>query len=260
MAEESSDAAVTDDALSQAAAEAKEEIQEEEQEETQDGLQAETEVTVEKEEELDEEGLPVDHAKRSDFGRKVSAMHRRQDEFEERIEKLLGLLERSSTPNEPINEIDPDEPLTYAELNSVLDKREQTLKQQRDNYDKKYTSTVGKLSAEIDDNEYEAIIAEMQNITYVPSSNPSLDAEINYSKAERAYLRKQLAGTVERPNPLKGNSPRAALGSATNQKSVTKQVALPKLDAAGASYLAYVTREDGSEKATKLHQSLGKGE
>ena len=257
--------AVTDAALDQAAADAvatQTDTDNQQDLSTDLGVQ-DTSVQAEVSE-LDAEGLPVDHAKRSDLGRKVTAFHRRQDEFESRIDRLLDLAERQAQTNPAKIEetiIDPDEPITYAEMNRMLDKREKAVTQQAEDYNSKYLSSINKIVSNISEQEQEAIFEEMKNITYDPSNNPVKDAETNLLKAERAYLRKKLANPKnEKVNPLEGKEPRSALGTTTTQQTAVRDVTLPKLDAAAQSYLAYVAREDGQDQATNLHRGLAKKE
>ena len=208
---------------------------------------------------LDADGLPIDHTDRSNLGRKITAFHRRQDEFEERINRLLGVIEGQQQPIQQDQELvlQPNEPVTFAEMEQLLDQREKTATQKAEIYNANYMKTLGQLSSEISEQEWTAISGEMKNINYNPSNDPIRDAETNFGKAERAHLRKVLAvakGTKK--NPLEGKEPRSALGGITNQTVVTKDPALPKLDAPGQSYLAFVAREDGQERATKLHQGM----
>ena len=90
----------------------------------------------------------------------------------------------------------------------------------------------------------------MQNLTYDPSDNPQIDAERNFYRAERIYLRKKAAPA--RVNPLKGEKPSGSIGVATSQKSVVKEPAVPKLDAFAQAYVNSVRARDGEEKANKL--------
>lgn len=212
--------------------------------------------------ELDAEGLPADHTERSNLGRKITSFHRRQDEFESRIDRLLGVIEGQQQPAQTQELVlEPNEPVTYAEMERLLDQREKASSAQAEKYNTEYLKALGQTSTNLSDQERDAIFEEMKSITYDPSNNPARDAELNFFKAERAYLRKQLARPKnEKVNPLKGNEPRSALGGTTNQTTVTKEAVLPKLDASGQSYLAYVAREDGEERATNLHRSVGKKE
>lgn len=248
-------AASTDDALNQAAADAvetEETTQTEETTETQET--EETQEIIEETEELDAEGLPQDHTQRSGLGRKISAFHRRQDEFDNRIDRLLSVMETQGLPEDPELQSEPGDIVTHADINKILDDREKTKTQNAQNYDKQYVASISTLSSDLSEQEYNEIFAEMQNITYNPSNDPARDAELNFIKAERAFLRKKVAG--KKVNPLKGEKSRSALGVITNQTAVVKDATLPKLDAAGESYLNFVAREDGAESATKLHKSI----
>ncbi|MCK4328787.1 hypothetical protein KAX02_02985 [candidate division WOR-3 bacterium] len=254
-------AASTDDELNQAAANAvdAEGNQGEDQGTVQDdageGVQDEGgELGSQGDQELDAEGLPQDHKSRSDLGRKISAFHRRQDEFDDRIDRLLSVMETQGLPEDPGLQSEPGDIVTHADINKILDDREKTKTQNAQNYDKQYVASISALSSELSEQEYNEIFAEMQNITYNPSNDPARDAELNFIKAERAFLRKKVAG--KKTNPLKGEKPRSALGGITNQTTVVKDATLPKLDAAGESYLNFVAREDGAESATKLHKSI----
>jgi hypothetical protein len=260
---------VTDDMLNRAAMDAvagqqetEPEAQEEEIVEQEQDVSRET---SEEQEELDDEGLPVDHVKRSDLGRKVSAMHRRQDDVDSRLDKILKALEAQTNlattkdSPDPLDALDPDEPMTKAEIDRYLEARERKAQEQTSYYDKTYLNTFNQLSATLSEAEAEAIVEEMKVMSYNPTKDPEKDAEVNFLKAERAYLRKQLAKPKGKVSPITGDKVKSPIGTVTSQKTVAKDVNLPKLDAAGASYLAFVEREDGIDRANELHRSLGKG-
>ena len=260
------DTGVTDDMLNAAAADAVATQTETETEEVvEDIVTTEEEVVVAEEiEELDDEGLPVDHGKRSDLGRKVSAIHRRQDDVDARLDRILSVLEARSdttkiTESDTFDGLDADDPIRLSDLDKYLEARESRKQQKALDYDNKYLKTFSKLSAGLDEDEANAIVDEMKALSYKASDDPDRDAEVNFLKAERAYLRKQLAAPKKKVNPITGDKVKAPLGTVTSQKVVTKDTVLPKLDAAGMSYLAFVEREDGSDKAQALHKSIGKG-
>jgi len=260
------DTGVTDDMLNAAAADAVVEQPETETEQEQEVEDLQTTEEEAETETLDEEGLPVDHAQRSDLGRKISATHRRQDEFDVKLDRILGVLETQATitnkvePDpDPLDDLDPDAPMTKAEVERWFEVRERKVKEKSSSYDTEYLNTFKELSTTLTKEETDAVVDEMKVLSYDPSSDPAKDAEINFYKAERAMLRKQLAKPKGKVSPITGDKSHAALGTVTTQKVVTKDVTLPKLDANAASYLAFVEREDGSDKAQELHKSLGKG-
>ena len=241
---------VKDDLLSKAAAEAVgEEIDEIQAEEAQE----ETEVV--------ETAEQTEQKERSKLGRTVAALHRRLDEADQkgieqsqRIERLLELIEERNAPEES----DPDEPVTRAELDRFIEKREAKRKEQEDNLSRKYHEGYSlkwaELSSGLSEDEYKAVVSEAEKMKYDPSDNPAVDAQLNFKEAQLRYLKKQLAPAKK--NPLEGNTPSDGIGVVTAQKTAAKDISLPKLDGAAKSYLDYISQEDGAEAAAKIHRSL----
>jgi hypothetical protein len=230
------------------------------------------EATVEepKQEELDDDGLPKEHQARSDLGRKLAAMHRRQDETAETLSRISQLLERvatakSETPALDAPQIDPDEPVTYKELLKIVESREQQKVQAKTNYDRSYSAVLERSFAEYVDEkgemnaaEIDGVLDEMRILKYVPSNDPEKDALSNLRKAERAYLKKQTAQPKAKVNPLKGETPRSPLGTTAGGKSPSKVAATIKLDKDAEAYLSFVSTSDGAERAEKLRASMGR--
>jgi hypothetical protein len=249
--DENQETVATDlDAAATEAVESQEVIQETEEVQEEVGEQV-AEAEDKPAEELDTEGLPQDHKERSDLGRKVSALHRRIDEQTNKFDRVMNYLETIAKPEtaDPLDELAPDEPITRKEMESILAAREERRETQMKNYNDNYMQAIAGMGADLDQTEYDAVLAEMQNITYDPSHDASLDAERNFYKAERIYLRKKAAQTIEKKVPLKGDKP---TGVVSSQKSVVKETVAPKLDAAGQSYVDFVRRRDGDEKANAL--------
>jgi len=203
----------------------------------------------------DADGLPTDNKARSDLGRKFSALHRRQDEYDLKLDKLLDVLTQNQP--EPVDDFSTDEPMTKAEAKQYfkqLQKEEkQAENQQQSKYQNKYDDTLVSLSAEYSNDEANAIFGELTALRYDPSGNAAQDAELNFLKAERAFLKKKVAKPVKKDVPLKGDDP---TGVITNQKTPAKDSPTIKVSAAGQSYLDFVAKKDGSEKAQSLRKSL----
>ena len=229
--------------------------------ETQEQTTQETEKTTEETteqvaetavEELDKEGLPTDHKERSDLGRKTTALHRRVDETDNKLDRILTYLESEKTKDEDVlTELAPDEPVTRKDLEEFVSQRDKDRKTKKENYQGSYDKTILSQGPELEQSEFDAIIAEM-TFTYDPSDDPVRDAEKNFHKAEVAYLRKKAAKPLEKENPLKGAAPVGKLGVATSQKTVQKETIIPTLDAPAQSYLDSVRAERGDEAADKL--------
>lgn len=223
-------------------------------------------------EELDDDGLPKDHAARSDLGRKLSALHRRQDSIESEtkatLDRISQLLEKvatskTETPALDVPQLDPDEPVTYKEVLKIVESREQAKVQAKTQYDRSYSTTLERSFSEYVDEkgelnaaEIDGVLEEMKSIKYTPSSDPEKDALSNLRKAERAYLKKQTAQPKQKVNPLKGEAPRSPLGTTNGGKSPQKTVTPMKLDKDAEAYLKYVSAADGAERADKLRASV----
>ena len=249
------------DALDQAAAEAVESQKTDESEEVTEQTTEEPAFTPVAEaeeqtaEELDDEGLPKEHKERSDLGRKVSAVHRRMDEMDNKFDRMLQYLESTVKPKDSLEDLDENEPITRKDLERWQNEIKVKEEQQEIKYRDEYVKTIAGLGTDLGQAEYDAVIAEMQSLTYNPTKDPARDAEINFYRAERAYLRKKVA-QPQRKNPLKGATTDVKPGVATSQKTVVPEKAMPKLDADAQAYLDYVRRTDGDEKAQKIAKGL----
>jgi hypothetical protein len=269
-----------DEALNQAAADAvaaqeetpqQEPVAEEVPVETQPQEEA-PETPEEPKQELDDEGLPKDHQSRSDLGRKLAAMHRRQDETSETLARISQLLEKvatskTETPAIDMPQIDPDEPVTFKEVLKLMDSREQKKMEAKTNYDRSYSQVLERSFSEYVDEkgemnaaEIDGVLEEMRLIKYTPSSDPEKDALSNLRKAERAYLKKQTAQPKAKVNPLKGETPRSPLGTAGAGKPPVKASAPIKLDPHAEAYLKSISASEGAAYADKLRASMGRGD
>ena len=221
---------------------------EENQEETQEQVAETTEEVVE---EVAEE-LPTDHKDRSDLGRKLSAYHRRVDEIDNKFDRIMNYLESQKPEENPETELEPDEPVTLTQMERILAAREDKEKSREKSYQDNYVRTISGLGTDLSQTEYDAVLAEMKDITYDPSEDPEIDAEVNFLKAERIYLRKKMAAPPVKENPLKGEKPKEKLGVATNQASVQRETKQPTLDSDAQSFVDFVRRTDGDEAADRL--------
>jgi hypothetical protein len=211
---------------------------------------------IEKSTDINGDGLPKDNKIRSDLGRKFSALHRRQDEFDSKLDKLLDVL-TNQKEQDPLDDYASDETMTKSEAMALfrqLQKEEREMSnKEKQQYQNSYDDTLVNLSSEYSDEEANAIFNELQTMRYDPTNNAARDAEVNFLKAERAYLRKKAAVPREKSVPLKKDP---VTGVVTNQKTPLKQEPNVKLSAAGQSYLDFVAKKDGSEKAQSLKKSL----
>ena len=243
------DQKVTDGDLDEAAAAA---VSDEPKEDTSDSTQNEpTEPT----QDTDDDGLPKDHKVRSDLGRKFTALHRRQDEFDQKIDMILdAIAKQQEKPKDPFEDA---EAMTRAEAKEYFlklrDEERQNEIKQKEQYNYDYDNTLLDLTSEYSMEEAEELYKELQNLRYNPTGDGSKDAIANLLKAERIYRRKKTAQPNQKKANLKGDTPPDTI---TSQKVHVKDAPDVKLSAAGKSYIDFVARMDGPEKAAQLKKSL----
>lgn len=252
---------MSDAELTAAAEEAKEEAAEETVEEPQEE-QEEEEPSAEEQEEsaeepqYDEDGLPLNHAARSELGRKVAAYHRRLDMLEEKLGKLDEFDSKINTLIQYLNkpeeeeEIDPDMPMTLRDFVRIQQRTQQQQAQLAEAYNNAYVSKITAMARDVDEEYLQAVMEEMKNITYTPTADPERDAELNFLRAERQLLKKEMGA---KKNPLRGESPG---GTLKKQPTTKTGKPLPKLNAAAEDYLAYIRYTDGEEAALKARKDL----
>ena len=100
----------------------------------------------------------------------------------------------------------------------------------------------------------------MRLLRYTPTNDPEKDAISNIRKAERAFLKKQMAKPREKVNPLKGETPKSPLGVVASGIPPARSQPAIKLDKDAEAYLKFVSASDGAEKADKLRASMSREE
>lgn len=160
----------------------------------------------------------TENAERSKLGRKVKTL-------EEQITRLSGLLERKQQEQEPEDSI-----LTPENLPKYIERLEQERSHKKQEYSSSYTSKFAEIGAE--DENFDDVWAEMYaNHNAVVTGDPSVDAQINYLKAQNALLKKGPK------NPVQGKG--ATTNTAVNipDGMQKKQTVMPKLDHVAAEFL-----------------------
>jgi hypothetical protein len=148
-----------------------------ETEETTEETEEVAETTEEVVEEQAEE-LPTDHKERSNLGRKLTALHRRVDETDNKFDQIARSLESlQSAQEDPTESLEPDEPVTRKEMESILEARERLRESRDKSYNENYVRTISGLGSDLGQEEYDAVLAEMRDVTYDPTDNPERDAE-----------------------------------------------------------------------------------
>lgn len=184
---------------------------------------------VEEDEDTARVNAEVEHKESSRLGRRLSAM-------EERMDAFLNQAERLVTPrDEIVEEIDPDMPVTLKEVEAYINRKEETKRTGRVNYESAYVRSVAKLSDGEDGEFADKVMDEMEaNFNTEYSIDGGRDAEVNWLKASNAVLRQG----SQKKNPLKGKKPKGALGVGGADVVTTREFQIPELDDAAKHLLA----------------------
>lgn len=200
---------VTDAALD-AAAENQEEQNESQQTETQT-------LTPEQKEQQERSRLGRRQAQRIDKLEQTILDNQRQfNEFLGRFEDYISHSQRPPAPTAPVQEEDPDRPLTVKEVREMMARERQRETEQQTNYQKSYQRTLNAFRAQNPDLHEEVVAEKMKNFNVIVTGNPELDAEFNYNRAMASVLKKKSAaprrqvpvngGTEAVPTGLSGTS------------------------------------------------------
>ena len=228
-------------------------------------VKAEPKIQLEKTPE--ELAAEEEHKERSRLGRKVAKFEEELLEQRRHTNELMELLRAQMTKKEP--EESPNLPAyinTPEDLEKYLEHRETKKVKQHQDYHEGYAKTVfGFKSSETKPGDAPEIHAEIlkemdANFRNIPTGNPNIDAEINYSKAKAAYYAKLSASKkVEREVPLKGGKEEVPTGLSGASRVVGKETVLPKLDSVAQEYVDYLRSKGKKEEeiTTFIKQSLG---
>lgn len=162
---------------------------------------------------------PTDNAERSRLGRVVSEMKAGWDAALEKISALEAEIETLRKPAENEDEV----VYTKSGIQQILKDELTSLEKQRVSanqaYNKKYAETIGTLSVDISDKDFDKII-KIANHATRPTGNPVVDAKLNFSEAALKHFQ---GGK----NPLKETDPKN-LGGGPRTASETETPS-PKL-------------------------------
>jgi hypothetical protein len=190
-----------------------------------------------------EELVPQDHKERSNLGRKVSKYFEKSDTIEEILatqQKTLEAFGQKLFPEEPNYE--DEEPVTKGDLKRIESAKVEKLAKYQNGFKRVVNKSMKKVP-EADRAGIEELILEKYNV--IQSEDGTADGADAFTSAYTDFYSKKA--------PLKqAKSP----GGIKKQKVNKREKPLAKLKGASASYLNFVTREDGKEKAVKLQRSI----
>ena len=198
-----------------------------------------------------------EHKERSRLGRKLAKVEEELLEQRKQTNELMELLRTQLVPKPQEEKPNlPEYISTPQELDQYLEYREQEKFKKQQQYNQSYARNVMGFKTN-DPDIHSEILKEMDaNFRAIPTGDPILDAEINYSKAKAAYYAK-LASTrkVEKEVPLRGGKEEVPTGLSGSSRVVIKESPLPKLDSVAQEYVDYLRskgmKEDDINKFVK---------
>lgn len=191
---------------------------------------------------LDDEGLPIDHKKRSDLGRKVSVALNKTDKLEEILGRTWDVIERIAPQKEVIPDYTLDEPVTKRELIEEEQKKEQKKALYQNDFRKSFHELSKEADLSTEEKEDVGVIL-LKDYSIIESENGTLDGARAFQRALKDYTSKK--------TPLQHNTVGKVI---TKQKPTQKQKPLEKLDAQSQSYYNFMVRTRGPEAADKVRE------
>lgn len=163
---------------------------------------------------------PDDNAERSKLGRKVKSLEDTLQTLMEKLDQTIASPKPDS--DELADEDDFDIPTTKEEFVKLVEEYEREKGTKVKQYESGYIQKVNELWADEEEDVQKEIEEELlKNFNKKYSDDPERDAEINYLKAERSYLKKiNSALKTDKPkvNPLKGEGKPAPVGGASESR------------------------------------------
>ncbi len=190
---------------------------------------------------------PKDNAESSKLGRRVSGIEKQIQEVAQQLNQFFTAQAELSKPKaQPVDELDPDAPLTLRELETYNARKIAATKSAQDNYLKNYVSSVYNLSTTDEQTISDEILAELDDSTKYGqrTGNPAVDAALNYTAA-KATIFERKAGI--KTNPLEKNKNKADVktqfsGDAANPNRGAKK---PELDKDAQAFVEWTRNRGG---------------
>lgn len=157
-----------------------------------------------------------ENAERSRLGRKVKELESQLGEIGALREQLQQFMQSRQSVAEEDEEI-----ITSKTLETYLSRQEAKKSEQKQTYEKNYTSTFAKIGT--DDDNFDAVWKEMvENHNVIHTGDPTVDAKLNYLSAQNALLKKP-------KNPVQGKG-KDVKGVNVPDTTKTTPKSMPKLD------------------------------
>jgi len=224
-------------------------------------VQVETEVEARVEPEIKKE-LPSDQEERTRLGRHLKRLEERLDrdklERENLSQKFDEVISRFDRPSrdEGVSE-DPDEVIaTAADVRRIARadriKEEQERTRDQGQYEQNYIKTLRNFERDNPTLHQEIFKEMMTNFNVRRSNDPSLDADLNYTKAKSAVLAKKISASGPKPN-VKGGKDSASTDLSIESRDITVGAKEIKLDPYAESF-----RKSSGMSDESVRQVIGK--
>lgn len=162
---------------------------------------------------------PDDNAERSQMGRRLKRA-------EGTIEQLLNL---QLSKQEPVRDL--DENMTVREAEAFWAKKKQEENRATEQYEGDYVDAATNMGRGLDKETHGEILKIMyRDFNFPYSNNPTVDAGINYQKAQHRLMKETLGKKKDKVNPLKAKKADAPLGVSSATRTTTKTEIVPELD------------------------------
>ncbi len=221
----------------------------------------ETEPEVKVEPEVRKE-LPSDQEERTRLGRHLKRLEERLDrdklERENLSQKFDEVISRFDRParNEVSLEEDNEPVSTVADVRRIsrADRRQEEEERTRDQgqYEQKYVGALRSLERENPTLHQEIFKEMMTNFNVRRSNDPSLDADLNYTKAKSAVLAKKISASSPKPN-VAGGKVTASTDLSIESRDIAPGAKEIKLDEFAESF-----RKSSGMSDESVRQAVGK--
>ncbi len=217
-------------------------------------VQVETEVEAKVESEPKKE-LPSDQEERTRLGRHLKRFEERLGRLEGLDQKLDEVISRFDRPSrtETLSEEEmPEVVSTPQDVIRVVDARERKRTEEQGQYEQKYVGTLRNLERDNPTLHQEIFKEMMTNFNVRRSNDPSLDAELNYTKAKSAILAKKISTSSPKPN-VAGGKVTASTDLSIESRDISPTGKEIKLDEFAESF-----RKSSGMSDESVRQAVGK--
>lgn len=197
--------------------------------------------------------LPSDQEERTRLGRHLKRFEERLGRLEGLDQKLDEVISRFDRParNESPSEEFPETISTAEDVRRIA--RDERMREERERlkdqeqYERKYMGTLRSFERDNPTLHPEIFKEMMTNFNIRRSNDPSLDAELNYTKAKSAILAKKISASSPKPN-VKGGKDTAPTDLSIESRETSSTEKEIKLDPLAESFVRSTGMSEKSQR------------